>query len=65
MLSLQSPIVLNAEFEAMRKYMGDTAARIDCTFDPKGGLDAMRQAFDRICQGGRGRGALAAACTSC
>ena len=50
MLSLQSPIVLNAEFEAMRKYMGDTAARIDCAFDPKGGLDAMRQAFDRICK---------------
>ena len=25
MLSLQSPIVLNAEFEAMRKYMGETA----------------------------------------
>ena len=50
MLSLQSPIVLNAEFEAMRKYMGDTAARIDCTFEVEGGLDAMRQAFDRICQ---------------
>jgi glutamate synthase (NADPH/NADH) large chain len=55
MLSLQSPIVLNAEFEAMRKYMGESAARIDCTFeikngDPKGGLDAMRQAFDRICR---------------
>lgn len=50
MLSLQSPIVLNAEFEAMRKYMGDTACRIDCSFDPKGGLDAMRQAFDRICK---------------
>jgi glutamate synthase (NADPH/NADH) large chain len=50
MLSLQSPIVLNAEFEAMRKYMGDTVARIDCTFDPKGGLDAMRQAFERICK---------------
>ena len=49
MLSLQSPIVLNAEFEAMRKYMGESAARIDCTFDPKGGLDAMRQAFERIC----------------
>jgi glutamate synthase (NADPH/NADH) large chain len=54
MLSLQSPIVLNAEFEAMRKYMGDTAARIDCTFDihhgeGRGGLDAMRQAFERIC----------------
>ena len=54
MLSLQSPIVLNAEFEAMRHYMGESAARIDCTFeiksgDPKGGLDAMRQAFDRIC----------------
>src|SRR5471032_2699072 len=58
MLSLQSPIVLNAEFEAMRKYMGDTAARIDCTFEIKrdskaesrDGLDAMRQAFDRICK---------------
>src|SRR5258705_9968879 len=54
MLSLQSPIVLNAEFEAMRKYMGDSAARIDCTFDPRhrdgrGGLDVMRQAFERIC----------------
>ena len=49
MLSLQSPIVLNAEFEAMRNYMGDTVARIDCAFDPRGGLDAMRQAFDRIC----------------
>src|ERR1051325_2175443 len=48
MLSLQSPIVLNAEFEAMRRYMGETAARIDCTFEVKGGLDAMRQAFERI-----------------
>jgi len=48
MLSLQSPIVLNAEFEAMRRFMGDTACRIDCTFEVKGGLDAMRQAFDRI-----------------
>jgi glutamate synthase (NADPH/NADH) large chain len=35
MLSLQSPIVLNAEFEAMRQYMGDTAGRIDCSFDPR------------------------------
>jgi glutamate synthase (NADPH/NADH) large chain len=34
----------------MRRYMGETAARIDCTFDPTGGLDAMRQAFDRICR---------------
>ncbi len=50
MLSLQSPIVLNAEFEAMRNYMGDTAARIDCSFDPLGGFDAMRQAFERICK---------------
>jgi glutamate synthase (NADPH/NADH) large chain len=50
MLSLQSRSLLNAEFEAMRKYMGDTAARIDCTFDPRGGLDAMRQSFERICK---------------
>ena len=60
------PIVLNAEFEAMRKYMGETACRIDCTFDARrAALDAMRQAFDRICQRGRGRRARAAACTSC
>src|SRR5258708_16952964 len=50
MPSLQSPIVLNAEFEAMRKYMGETACRIDCSFDARGGLDAVRQAFDRICK---------------
>jgi glutamate synthase (NADPH/NADH) large chain len=50
MLALQSPILLNAEFEAMRHYMGDTAQRIDCTFQVSGGLDAMRQAFDRICK---------------
>ena len=65
MLSLQSPIVLNAEFEAMRKYMGDTAARIDCTFDPKGGARRHAPGLRAHLPRGRGRRARAAACTSC
>ena len=37
LLQLQSPVLSNAEFQAMRAYMGDTAAEIDCTFDPEKG----------------------------
>jgi glutamate synthase (NADPH/NADH) large chain len=54
-LQLESPVLLNAEFEAMRAYMrrqapGDTAIEIDCTFDPAGGDNALREAIQRICQ---------------
>ncbi|MBB4312782.1 glutamate synthase large subunit [Roseospira marina] len=48
LLQLESPVLTNAEFEAMRRYMGDTAAEIDCTFDPKGGDNALRNAIHRI-----------------
>ena len=58
MLSLQSPIVLNAEFEAMRKYMGDTACRIDCTFDAQGRARRHAPGLRPHLQGGRGRRAL-------
>jgi len=50
LLQLDSPVLTNAEFAAMRAYMGDTAAEIDCTFDPEGGDPALRQALDRIQQ---------------
>ncbi len=54
-LQLESPVLLNAEFAAMREHMreqaaGDTAIEIDCTFDPAAGDGALREAIDRICQ---------------
>ncbi len=54
-LQLESPILLNAEFAAMREHMrkqpaGDTAVEVDCTFDPAGGDGALREALLRICQ---------------
>ncbi len=58
MLSLQSPIVLNAEFEAMRKYMGDTAARIDCAFDPERRARRHAPGLRPHLQGSRGCRAL-------
>ena len=48
LLQLESPVLSTAEFEAMRAYMGDTAAEIDCTFDPEGGEHALRDAILRI-----------------
>ena len=48
LLQLDSPVLSNAEFEAMRQYMGETAAEVDCTFDPKAGSGTVRAALDRI-----------------
>jgi glutamate synthase (NADPH/NADH) large chain len=48
-LQLETPVLLNGEFEAMRAYMGDTAVEIDCTFTP-GEPDALRKALDRVCR---------------
>ena len=48
LLSIDSPVLSNAEFHAMRAYMGETAAEIDATFNPKGGDLAMAQALQRI-----------------
>ncbi|MFN0042537.1 MAG: glutamate synthase large subunit [Alphaproteobacteria bacterium] len=47
-LQLSSPVLSNAEFAAMRAYMGTTIAEIDCTFEPDGGEFALRAALDRI-----------------
>src|SRR5260370_1402819 len=51
LLQLDSPVLSNAEFAAMRDYMGDTAVEIDCTLDAAGADGAFRQAIPRIQQG--------------
>ena len=48
LLQLDSPVLSNAEFQAMRVYMGVTAVEIDCTFDPEAGETALKDALDRI-----------------
>jgi glutamate synthase (NADPH/NADH) large chain len=48
LLQLSSPVLANAEFDALRAHMGDTAFEIDCTFDADGGDNALREAMDRI-----------------
>ncbi|WP_029011991.1 glutamate synthase large subunit [Niveispirillum irakense] len=50
LLQLESPVLTTAEFRAMRNYMGDTAAEIDCTFDLAGGENALRDGLRRIRQ---------------
>jgi glutamate synthase (NADPH) large chain len=50
LLQLDSPVLSNAEFAAMRTYMGETAAEIDCGFDAGGGSGALRAAIRRIQQ---------------
>ncbi|WP_420563543.1 glutamate synthase large subunit [Thalassobaculum sp.] len=49
-LLLESPVLTNAEFHAMRDYMAETAAEIDCTFDAEGGPHALETALNRIRQ---------------
>jgi glutamate synthase (NADPH/NADH) large chain len=48
LLQLESPVLLNEEFEAMRAYMGATAVEVDCTFDPAAGEFALRDALKRV-----------------
>lgn len=50
LLQLESPVLTTAEFRAMRKYMGTTAAEIDCTFDAGAGPNALRDGLRRIRQ---------------
>ncbi len=47
-LSLESPILTSGEFEAMQRYMGNDCQVIDCTFDIKGGKNALSDALRRI-----------------
>jgi len=47
LLQLESPVLSNAAFEAMKRYMGDTAAEVDCTFVPEG-PGSLTEALQRI-----------------
>jgi glutamate synthase (NADPH/NADH) large chain len=49
-LQLGSPVLTSVEFDAMRSYMGDTVAEVDCTFEVEGGEFVLRQALDRVRQ---------------
>jgi glutamate synthase (NADPH/NADH) large chain len=48
LLQLDSPVLSTAEFEAMRRTMGDAACQIDCTFKVINGEDGLRRAIARI-----------------
>ncbi len=48
MLQLETPVLLNAEFDALAHYVRDEAVEIDCTFDPTQN-GALREALNRIC----------------
>ncbi|WP_376092192.1 glutamate synthase large subunit [Roseomonas sp. CCTCC AB2023176] len=48
MLMLDSPVLSNAEFAAMRSYMGDTACVVDATFPVADGEAGLRRHIERI-----------------
>jgi glutamate synthase (NADPH) large chain len=48
LLQLDSPVLSNAEFEAMRKMMGTTVCEVDCTFAVADGEAGLRAALERI-----------------
>ena len=47
-LLLDSPVVINAEWHAIKEYLGDKAVEIDCTFGAEDGPEGMKAALDRI-----------------
>ena len=47
-LQLDSPVLANAEFAAMRAHLGDGAVEIDCSFSPEKGELALRRGIYRI-----------------
>jgi glutamate synthase (NADPH/NADH) large chain len=50
LLQLDSPVLSNAEFDAMRAYMGDNVCVIDCTVPIADGELDLRAGIDRIRQ---------------
>ncbi|MCE2922497.1 MAG: glutamate synthase large subunit [Roseomonas sp.] len=48
MLMLDSPVLSNAEFDAMRAYMGTTACVVDCIFPVAEGEAGLRRHIERI-----------------
>ncbi len=48
MLMLDSPVLLSAEFAAMRDHMGASAVEVDCTFPAEEGEAGLRRALERV-----------------
>ncbi len=48
LLQLETPVLSNAEFEAMQHMMGTSAVTIDCTFPVEEGEAGLRQAILRV-----------------
>ena len=48
LLQLDSPVLSNAGFAAMRDFLGDTAVELDCTFRPDKGEHALRRAIYKL-----------------
>jgi glutamate synthase (NADPH/NADH) large chain len=48
LLQLESPVLANAEFAAIRDYMGKDAVEIDCTFDAGHDPGVLREGLERI-----------------
>ena len=48
LLQLESPVLSNAEFAAMRAHMGRSACVVDCTFPVAEGESGLRAALERI-----------------
>ena len=48
LLQLESPVLSNAEFAAMRKMMGASACEVDCTFPVADGEAGLRAGLERI-----------------
>jgi glutamate synthase (NADPH/NADH) large chain len=48
LLQLESPVLSNAEFDAMLRTMGTNAVVVDCTFPVEDGDAGLRRAIDRI-----------------
>ncbi len=48
LLQLDTPVLSTAEFDAMRKTMGDAACVVDCTFKVINGEGGLRRAIERI-----------------
>ena len=47
-LVLNSPIIINKEWDALLQHLGDKAIEIDCSFPASSGTDGLKVAIDRI-----------------
>ena len=48
LLQLESPVLSNAEFGALRAFLGDAACEVDCCFPVADGEAGLRAALERI-----------------